>query len=45
MSAAFHRRKFLTSVMGIPAAGMLMSANAKDEHKKKDFRKRIKNKS
>ena len=35
MSAAFHRRKFLTSVMGIPAAGMLMSANAKDEYKKK----------
>lgn len=35
MSAAFHRRKFLTSMMGIPAAGMLMSANAKDEYKKK----------
>ena len=35
MSAAFHRRKFLTSVMGIPAAGMLMSADAKDEYKKK----------
>ena len=35
MSAAFHRRKFLSSMMGIPAAGMLMSANAKDEHKKK----------
>jgi sugar phosphate isomerase/epimerase len=33
MSATFHRRKFLTSVMGIPAAGMLMSANAKDEYK------------
>jgi len=35
MSAAFHRRKFLTSVMGIPAAGMLVSANAKEEYKKK----------
>jgi sugar phosphate isomerase/epimerase len=35
MSAAFHRRKFLTSIMGIPAAGMLMSATAKDEYKKK----------
>jgi len=35
MSAAFHRRKFLTSVIGIPAAGMLMSANAEDEYKKK----------
>jgi len=35
MSAAFHRRKFLTSVMGIPAAGMLMNANAKDEYKEK----------
>ena len=35
MSAAFHRRKFLTSVMGIPAAGMLMSADEKDEYKKK----------
>jgi sugar phosphate isomerase/epimerase len=35
MSAAFHRRKFLTSVMGIPAAGMLMNADAKDEYKKK----------
>jgi sugar phosphate isomerase/epimerase len=35
MSAAFHRRKFLTSVIGIPAAGMLMSADAKDEYKKK----------
>ena len=35
MSAAFHRRKFLTSMMAIPAAGMLMSANAKDEYKKK----------
>ncbi len=35
MSTAFHRRKFLTSVMGIPAAGMLMSAGANDEYKKK----------
>ena len=35
MSAAFHRRKFLSSMMGIPAAGMLMSADAKDEYKKK----------
>jgi len=35
MSAAFHRRKFLTSVMAIPAAGMLMSADEKDEYKKK----------
>ena len=35
MTAAFHRRKFLTSVMGIPAAGMLMSAGANDEYKKK----------
>ena len=35
MSAAFHRRKFLTSMMGIPAAGMLMSGNTKDEYKKK----------
>ena len=35
MSTAFHRRKFLTSLMGIPAAGMLMSADAKDEYKKK----------
>jgi sugar phosphate isomerase/epimerase len=35
MGAAFHRRKFLTSVVGIPAAGMLMSADAKDEYKKK----------
>ena len=35
MSAAFHRRKFLTSVMGIPAAGMLVSANAQEEYKKK----------
>jgi sugar phosphate isomerase/epimerase len=35
MSTAFHRRKFLTSVIGIPAAGMLMSADAKDEYKKK----------
>jgi sugar phosphate isomerase/epimerase len=35
MSTAFHRRKFLTSVIGIPAAGMLMNANAKDEYKKK----------
>ena len=35
MTAAFHRRKFLTSMMGIPAAGMLMSADAKDEYKKK----------
>ena len=35
MSAAFHRRKFLSSMMGIPAAGMLMSADAKDEHTKK----------
>jgi len=35
MSAAFHRRKFLTSIIGIPAAGVLMSANAKDEYKKK----------
>lgn len=35
MKAAFHRRKFLTSMMGIPAAGMLMSANAKDEYTKK----------
>src|SRR5688572_25389849 len=34
MSAAFHRRKFLSSVMGIPAAGMLMSDNAKDEYNK-----------
>jgi len=42
MSAAFHRRKFLTSVMGIPAAGMLMSANAKDEYKKKIFAKGLK---
>ena len=35
MSTAFHRRKFLTSMMGIPAAGMLMSADAKNEYKKK----------
>ena len=35
MSATFHRRKFLTSVMGIPTAGMLMSANTKDEYKKR----------
>ncbi len=42
MSAAFHRRKFLTSVMGIPAAGMLMSANAKDEYKKKITAKGLK---
>ena len=35
MSTAFHRRKFLTSMMGIPAAGMLMSADAQDEYKKK----------
>jgi len=42
MSAAFHRRKFLTSVMGIPAAGMLMSANAKDEYKKKFLAKGLK---
>jgi sugar phosphate isomerase/epimerase len=42
MSAAFHRRKFLTSVMSIPAAGMLMSANAKDEYKKKIFAKGLK---
>ena len=35
MSTAFHRRKFLTFLMGIPAAGMLMNANAKDEYKKK----------
>ena len=35
MSTAFHRRKFLTSVMGIPAAGMLLSADAKGEYKKR----------
>ena len=35
MSTAFHRRKFLSSVMGIPAGGMLMSADTKDEYKKK----------
>jgi len=35
MSAAFQRRKFLTSMMAIPAAGMLMNADAKDEDKKK----------
>jgi len=42
MCAAFHRRKFLTSMMGIPAAGMLMSANAKDEYKKKITAKGLK---
>ena len=42
MSAAFHRRKFLTSMMGIPAAGMLMSANAKDKYKKKSKAKGLK---
>jgi len=42
MSAAFHRRRFLTSVMGIPAAGMLMSADPKDEHKKKNLAKGLK---
>lgn len=35
MSAAFQRRKFLTSLVGVPAAGMLMSVDAKDECKKK----------
>ena len=35
MSTAFHRRKFLTSMIAIPAAGMLMSADAKDGYKKK----------
>ena len=35
MSAAFHRRKFLTSMMSIPAAGMLMSADAKNDNTKK----------
>ncbi|HEV8270809.1 MAG TPA: sugar phosphate isomerase/epimerase family protein [Chitinophagaceae bacterium] len=42
MSTAFHRRKFLTSVMGIPAAGMLMGANAKDEYTKKIIAKGLK---
>ena len=41
MSAAFHRRKFLTSVMGIPAAGML-STDAKDANKKKNLAKGLK---
>jgi len=35
MSAAFQRRKFLTSMIAIPAAGMMMTADAKDEYRKK----------
>jgi len=42
MTAAFHRRKFLTSVMCIPAAGMLMSADTKDAYKKKFLAKGLK---
>src|ERR1041384_8432010 len=42
MNTVFQRRKFLTSLIGIPAAGMLMSADAKNEHKKKIFAKGLK---
>ena len=35
MSTTYHRRKFLSSVVGIPAAGIMMSAATKDENKKK----------
>jgi len=35
MSTALHRRKFLTSMVGIPAAGIMMSAAEKKESRKK----------
>lgn len=34
MSSSYHRRKFLTSMVGIPAAGIMMSAAAKKENRK-----------
>ena len=34
MSKALHRRKFLTSMVGIPAAGIMMSAASKKENRK-----------
>jgi sugar phosphate isomerase/epimerase len=35
MNTKYHRRKFLSSVVGLPAAGMLMSAAEKNENKKR----------
>ncbi len=35
MSTTYHRRKFLSSMVGIPAAGIMMSAASKEENKKK----------
>jgi sugar phosphate isomerase/epimerase len=42
MSTALHRRKFLTSMVGIPAVGMMMSAAAEEDYKKKKNAKGLK---
>ena len=42
MSTPYHRRKFLTSMVGIPAAGIMMSADQKKESRKKRKTKALK---